>query len=86
MQSSDLKKCAELVRQRRANHLYPSQPNVSGGGGGIDREIMAETFHKEGKWEDNQEILSMLMLSTEEAYADRRQLNNTSNKMLGCED
>lgn len=74
------------MRQRIANLLYLNQPNGSGGGGGTDREIMAETFHKEEKWEDNQEISSVLMLSTEEAYADRRQLNNTSNKMLGCED
>lgn len=49
-------------------------------------EKEAKAFHKEGKWEYNREISSVFMLSTGEAYAERRQLNKASNNMLGCED
>lgn len=86
MWSSDLNKCAGLVRQRRVNHPSQSQPNGSRGGGAADGERQAEAFHKEGKWEYNREISSALMLSRGEAYAERRQLNKASNKMIGCED
>lgn len=64
----------------------PKSAQWQWGGGGADGERKAEAFHKEGKWEYNREISSVLMLSTGEAYAERRQLNKASNKMLGCED
>lgn len=86
LRSSDLNKCAGLVRQRRANHPSQSQPGGGGGGSGAGGEREAEAFHKEGKWEYNQEISSVFMLSTGEAYSETRQLNKASNKMLGCED
>lgn len=78
------------MRQKRANHLYQSQPNGSGGGGGGGVVQMGKEWLKLFIKKENGSITEKshqcLCCLQRKLSTGRRQLSNTSNKMIGCED